>query len=30
MLLLGTEAGIDVALYWTGNGYAVFAPKEQP
>ncbi len=30
MLLLGTEAGIDVALYWTGNGYAVFAPKEEP
>ncbi len=30
MLLLGTEAGIDIALYWTGNGYAVFAPKEEP
>lgn len=30
LLLLGTEAGIDIALFWTGNRYVVNAPKEEP
>ena len=30
LLLLGTEAGIDVALFWNGRGYVVNAPKEEP
>lgn len=30
LLLLGTEAGIDVALFWNGRAYAVNAPKEEP
>jgi hypothetical protein len=30
VLLLGTEAGIDVALFWNGRGYIVNAPKEEP
>ena len=30
LLVLGTEAGIDVALYWNGARYAVFWPREEP
>jgi len=30
VLVVGTEAGIDMALYWTGKGYALFAPDEEP
>jgi hypothetical protein len=30
ILVLGTEAGIDTALYWTGKGYALFQPAEEP
>lgn len=30
LLLLGTEAGIDVALFWNGTRYVVNAPKEEP
>lgn len=30
LLLLGTEAGIDVALFWNGRTYLVNAPKEEP
>jgi len=29
-LVVGTEAGIDTALYWTGKGYALFSPEEEP
>ena len=28
VLVAGTEAGIDTALYWTGKGYALFSPGE--
>ncbi|MBA3903925.1 MAG: hypothetical protein C0522_09690 [Rhodocyclaceae bacterium] len=27
---LATEAGIDILLYWKGDGYAVFWPDEEP
>lgn len=27
---LGTEAGIDILLYWNGKGYKVFWPEEEP
>jgi hypothetical protein len=30
VLVVGTEAGIDTALYWTGKGYALFSPEEEP
>jgi hypothetical protein len=30
ILVVGTEAGIDTALYWTGEGYALFQPAEEP
>ena len=30
ILVVGTEAGIDTALYWTGKSYAVFRPVEEP
>jgi len=30
VLVVGTEAGIDTALYWTGKGYALFSPDEEP
>lgn len=30
LLLLGTEAGIDMALFWNGRSYVVNAPKEDP
>jgi hypothetical protein len=30
ILVVGTEAGIDTALYWTGQGYALFQPAEEP
>lgn len=30
VLVVGTEAGIDMALYWTGKGFALFAPDEEP
>ncbi len=30
VLVVGTDAGIDMALYWTGKGYALFAPDEEP
>ena len=30
ILVVGTEAGIDTALYWTGRGYALFQPIEEP
>lgn len=29
-IVLATEAGIDILLYWKGNGYAVFWPDEEP
>jgi hypothetical protein len=28
--VLGTEAGIDVALYWNGRIFALFEPREEP
>ena len=30
VLVLGTEAGIDVALYWNGKSFVQFAPNEEP
>ena len=30
ILVVGTEAGIDTALYWTGKSYAIFRPIEEP
>lgn len=30
ILVLGTEAGIDTALYWNGKTFALFAPAEEP
>lgn len=30
LLLVGTEAGIDMALFWNGRAYVVNAPKEEP
>lgn len=30
ILVLGTEAGIDIALYWNGKNFAVFWPNEEP
>ncbi len=30
VLVLGTEAGIDTALYWNGKTFVVFAPNEEP
>ncbi|MGH9580551.1 MAG: hypothetical protein ACRD2R_06115, partial [Terriglobales bacterium] len=29
-LLLGTEAGIDILLYWDGESYALYWPNEEP
>ncbi len=30
VLVIGTEAGIDTALYWNGKGFALFEPNEEP
>jgi hypothetical protein len=30
VLVLGTEAGIDTALYWNGKTFALFEPNEEP
>jgi hypothetical protein len=30
VIVVGTEAGIDTALYWTGAGFALFQPSEEP
>jgi hypothetical protein len=30
VLVLGTEAGIDTALYWNGKTFALFEPIEEP
>lgn len=30
VLVLGTEAGIDTALYWDGMKFVLFAPPEEP
>jgi hypothetical protein len=30
IVVLGTEAGIDIALYWTGKTFTVFWPPEEP
>jgi len=30
IIVVGTEAGIDTALYWTGRGFALFQPTEEP
>jgi hypothetical protein len=30
ILVLGTEAGIDTALYWNGKTFVLFAPAEEP
>ena len=30
VLVLGTEAGIDIALYWNGKTFALFEPIEEP
>jgi hypothetical protein len=30
VLVLGTEAGIDTALYWNGTTFALVAPNEEP
>lgn len=30
ILVVGTEAGIDMALYWNGRGYALVQPNEEP
>jgi hypothetical protein len=29
-VVLGTEAGIDIALYWPGKPFTVFWPPEDP
>lgn len=30
ILVIGTEAGIDTALYWNGATYLLFMPNEEP
>ncbi len=30
ILVVGTEAGIDTALYWNGKTYVLFSPNEEP
>jgi hypothetical protein len=30
VLVVGTEAGIDMALYWNGKAFALFEPSEEP
>lgn len=30
ILVLGTEAGIDTALYWNGKAFVLFEPDEEP
>jgi hypothetical protein len=30
ILVVGTEAGIDTALFWNGQSYILFAPAEEP
>jgi hypothetical protein len=30
LLVLGTEAGIDIVLYWDGKKFTLFRPKEEP
>lgn len=30
MLSLGTEAGIDIFLFWNGTNFELFEPKEEP
>src|SRR5262249_2976490 len=30
VLVLGTEAGIDTALYWNGKTFALFQPNQEP
>ena len=30
VLVVGTEAGIDTALYWNGKTYVLFSPNEEP
>lgn len=30
IMVVGTEAGIDMALYWTGRSFALFEPAEEP
>lgn len=30
ILVLGTESGIDIALYWNGKQFKLFWPKEEP
>jgi hypothetical protein len=30
IIVVGTEAGIDTALFWTGLSYALFQPAEEP
>lgn len=30
IIVVGTEAGIDTALYWTGSSFALFQPAEEP
>jgi hypothetical protein len=29
-IVVGTEAGIDTALFWAGHGYVLFQPVEEP
>lgn len=30
VIVVGTEAGIDTALYWNGKTYVLFSPNEEP
>jgi hypothetical protein len=30
ILVVGTEAGIDTALFWNGQSYVLYAPAEEP
>jgi hypothetical protein len=30
ILVIGTEAGIDTALFWNGQNYVLFSPAEEP
>jgi hypothetical protein len=30
ILVVGTEAGIDTALFWNGKSYILFSPLEEP
>jgi len=30
IIVLGTEAGIDTALYWNGKTFVLFEPNEEP